>query len=219
VYERGDRSVTAVVTMGRGVAVPGRAGAWTVFSSPTLQSLQVLEVSFATAATDVRLYVAPATAAAPLWAVRGVSPPDVLLFDPILYHADLGIGSDVVEDANAAWIADELAGQIFHTAGGDQRITGNSGARLAMASPVSCAPCAFDIILDVGARYGQGSQLRIASPSLSFEPSVPLESGEWRFRVSGGRDLLGFAHTDGIRDGDELVGAPDDTNEFTLSIP
>lgn len=219
------RTVSATVELGAAGGMPAREG-WTVAETVGETGLRLTGLSVTAGVSTAELYVAPPGEPEPLWPVTGVTPPDLLWIDDVLYAVTNleGGGTQDIDDESAAWVADEFAGQQFvnsKSPGSNAQIVGNSATRLELAASAQCLQgCDYRIETRVAERYPAGAELRLVSSQFEVVPAGDLAAGDWILKVQGGRDLWGSAQTDGIRDGDETEGGrPDDVVELDLTIP
>lgn len=193
---------------------------WTVAETVGNNGLQLQDLVLAADADFSDWYLAPADAVEPLWPVTGITPPDIVWIHPIL-ATGTGSGDVTITDIDGrAWVANEFAGQRFFN-GFDTtvRIRSNRANQLELEAVASCPPCPYQILADIKRRYGVGARVRVVSSSFTLAPVEPLAAGDWELHLSDGRDLWGLAQVDGVRDGDEVLGVPDQVVTFTLTVP
>lgn len=171
------------------------------------------------------LYLAPAFEPEPLFPVTSFSE-NLLLFSPVRYTISPVFSRPLerkMVDPEGTFLSGELLGDTLKV-GSDPNYRGKIVAHTASEIIAdSITPCGFEcgisIELDITAHFAIGEGARIVSPDLTFIPKEDLPSGTWSLRVSGGKDLFGIPRTDGIRNGDEALGIPDDDQVFTFTVP
>lgn len=170
-------------------------------------------------------YLAPARAPEPLLPIVSFSQ-NLLIFASLRYRFPRVFsrpGDTRLTITEATFLSGEILGDILHiptVSGYEGRIVAHEAGTIIADSPPPCGfECPLVINLDISRHYSVGDEGRIVSPDLTFTPKEPLAPGLWTLRIRGGKDLFGLARTDGIRDGNEGVGIPDDDQVFTLMIP
>lgn len=212
------RAVSGTVDFGSALVLPAR-DSWRVDSLIGDIGLRLEDAAWEASGSSDDLWLIPDDRVGPVWAITGVTAPNIIWIDPVIWTGDGTSAGVLLRDAAGTWSRNELVGHRFEWDVLAARIVANRGAELTLETPQNCTPCRdYRIVTRLDTIFGRGSRVRIGSPAIHVSPTSGLAPGEWRLELSGGRDLRGFRQTNGLRNGDEVRGVVNNTVEFRLEI-